>query len=466
MPDDPDRFGLGADPDEHATAAERVLALVESLPAHADDTAATAVREADDARGALRHEFDLPPGAGPLDLRLAVKSNLTVAGVPTDCGTSVTPVVPDRSATAVERLRTGGARVVATTTMDELAYAASGTTGRRRVENPRAPDRVPGGSSAGSAAAVAAGHVPAALGSDTAGSVRIPAAYCGVVGLKPTRGAVPRAGLVDLAPTLDHVGVLARSVGTAARVFDVARGPDAGDALAVTPAPDAALDPAVETWPSLPDLRVGVVESAVADASTGVRAAVDDGTAALASAGATVDRVPLPGWERAAPATALLVGAELTALAATDGVVPGAAGGPPAARLLRRLREQAAHGDTLRQGLLAHGAAAAATDGDTYARATAERAATTRAVEQALDGVDALVTPTTPTVAPCRADADPASLDAIRNTAPLNCSGHPAVSVPCGRAAGAPVGLQVVADRGAEATALSVARAVETESAT
>lgn len=208
---------------------------------------------------------------------------------------------------------------------------------------------------------------------------------------------------------------------------------------------------------------MGVVESAVADASAGVRAAVDDGTAALASAGATVERVPVPGWDRAAPATALLVGAELTALAATDGVVPGAAGGPPAARLLRRLREQAAHGDTLRQGLLAHAGAAAATDGDIYARATAERAAITRAVEDRLDEVDVLVTPTTPTVAPRREDADPASLDAIRNTAPLNCSGHPAVSVPCGQARGAPVGLQVIADRGREATALAVARAVEDE---
>ena len=464
-----DRLGIATGPGAHAAAVERVLALTDSLPPHGPGSgsgvaAATDVREADDPHGAFRHEFDLPPGDGPLDLRLAVKANLAVAGVPTDCGASVEPVVPDRSAAAVERLRVEGARVVATTTMDELAYGASGTTGRRRVENPRAPERVPGGSSAGSAAAVAAGRVPAALGSDTAGSVRIPAAYCGVVGLKPTRGAVPRDGLVDLAPTLDHVGVLARSVETAARVFDAVRAPDAGDALAATTrrgVPDVTDS---TTWPAAADLRVGVVRPATEDATPGVRAAVDRGIEALSSAGATVERVSLPGWDRAAPATALLIGAELTALAATDGVVPGAAGGPPAVRLYRRLRERRAHGDTLRQGLLAHGGATAVTDGDSYARATAERAAVTRTVEDSLDGADVLVTPTAPAVAPRREDADPASLDAIRHTAPLDCAGHPAVSVPCGRADGAPVGLQVVADRGAEATALAAARVVEERS--
>lgn len=454
-----ERLGLSLDTDGDATGGradiERVVALAESLPSRVTNlTQATDVRTADDPQGALRYRFNLPTDGGALDIDLAVKANLAVAGVPTDCGAAVDPVVPEYTARVVERLRSAGARVVATTAMDELAYAATGTTGRQRVHNPVARDRVPGGSSSGSAAAVAGGSVAAALGTDTAGSVRIPASYCGVVGLKPTRGVFPRAGVVDLAPTLDHVGVLADSVGTTRRVLRAASGDDPSDPLARSGVSfdSTGADPAVT--------RVGVVEPAMESATPGVRTAVADGVERLADAGATVERVSLPEWGRAAPATVLVVGAELAALAATDGVVPGAAGGAVGQQLFRRLRERGAHGDGVRRGLVAHGGAVAASDGETYARAMTVRREVTAALRDALADVDVLVSPTTPTIAPLLDEADPASLRAVSNTAPANLTGHPAVSVPCGRSEGHPVGLQVLADYDDEATALAVAEAV------
>ncbi len=456
------RLGLAVeDPAAWTDAVARVRGLVESLPAVPDDERATDVDPADDEHDTLRYRFDLSPAAGPLSLRVGVKANLAVAGVPTDCGTPVDPVVPEYTATAVERLRAAGARVLGTTAMDALAYGSAGTTGRRRVENPRAPGRVPGGSSAGSAAAVAAGLVDLALGSDTAGSVRIPAAHCGVVGLKPTRGAVPRHGLVDLAPTLDHVGLLADDTATLAWAFEAVRGPDAADPLAVD-RPGAAGGDGVDPGAVDPGgVRVGVVTPAMDAADDAVRAAAEEGIEALSAAGAPVERVAVGEWEAAAPAAAVLIGGELGALVAADGVVPGAAAGPLGPRLFRALRAADAYGENVRAGLLAHGGARV--EGAGYARATAARRSVVAALRGAFEDVDALVTPTVPTPAPRREDARPGSLTAIANTAPFDLSGHPAVSVPCGTVDDVPVGLQVATDYGAERRALGLARAVSAE---
>lgn len=455
------RLGLDVDdPGERSEAAAAVVAIADRLPRAGTDIRATAVEEGDDEYGAVRHRFDLPPSEGPLSARVGVKANLAVAGVPSDCGAAVDPVTPAYTATAVERLRLAGANVVATTAMDELAYSATGTTGRQRVRNPRATDRVPGGSSSGSAAAVAGGLVDLALGSDTAGSVRIPAAHCGVVGLKPTRGAVPRSGLVDLAPTLDHVGLLGDDVGTVGRALPAVRGPDAGDPMTVDGTDESAAT-APESGPNPGSLTVGVVEETLESADPDVRSTVEATVENISALGVTVERVSVPDWELAAPATAVLIGAELAALVASDGVVPGAAGGTMGSRLLRRLRETGAHGDTLRSGLLAHGTASTVTDGATYARAAAARRAVTDGIADVLGEVDALVTPTTPGVAPRPTEADPASLDAIANTGPFNLSGHPAVSVPTGRVEGAPVGVQVATGRGQDQQALQVGELVE-----
>jgi Asp-tRNA(Asn)/Glu-tRNA(Gln) amidotransferase A subunit family amidase len=447
-----DRLGIDADAADWTAAVDRVVDTVRALPTAEETPRATGVTAAADDHGALRHRFELPAGRGDRSARVAVKANLAVAGVPTDCGAAVSPVTPERTATAVERLRAAGADVVATTAMDELAYDVSGTTASRRVRNPAAPARVPGGSSAGSGAAVAAGLVEAALGSDTGGSVRIPASYCGVVGLKPTREAIPRAGLVDLAPTLDHVGVLADSVDTAARVFDTCRTP----VHSSTP-PSASERVQREVDPS--GLRVAVVEEAVTGVDPAVRESVTGAVTAVSDAVETVERVSVPGWGHAGPALSLVVGAELAALVAAGGVVPGAAGGETGARLFGRLREADAYGANVRAGLLAHGGAVAATDGEAYARARAAGRAVADGVKHRLEAFDALVTPTTPTPPPVEV-ASPGALDPVTNTAPFNFSGHPAVSVPCGRVDGAPVGLQVAAGDGRERVALAVARRV------
>jgi Asp-tRNAAsn/Glu-tRNAGln amidotransferase A subunit and related amidases len=189
--------------------AEQSSAFESQTP---ESTAATDVESGDDDYNAVRYRFTLSGDAdGPLaGLSVGVKDNLAVAGVPMHCGSAALSFTPNYHATVVDRLLGVGGAVEATTNMDEFAYFTTGETcAFGTIENP-VTDGVPGGSSSGSAAAVAAGTLDAALGSDTGGSVRIPAAHCGVVGLKPTHRAVPRFGLADLAPSLDCIGPLGR----------------------------------------------------------------------------------------------------------------------------------------------------------------------------------------------------------------------------------------------------------------
>lgn len=406
---------------------------------------------------------------GPLsDLSVAVKDNLAVRGVPTTAGTDVLAVRPEGDATVVERLRRAAATLTGTTNMDALALGTTGEwSAHGRTENPAASGRVPGGSSSGSAAAVAGGLVDAALGTDTGGSVRIPASFTGVVGVKPTYGLVSRRGLAPLAPSLDHVGVLASDVATAAAVLETVAGADIADPATFGAPSSGAVDLTSDLTDRPSTLWLGVVEEFVEDAAAEVRSTVREAVSAVGERGdVTVRTVSLPDYETATLVNDAQTVMEFAALLGWGGHLPGTGRWLDAglSEALAGLRRRGVPVNDRARRLIHLGRDLLCDDGPSlYGRTWAARRRVAAQVASAFDGVDALVTPTTPTVAPAfGAVPDEVEVrDTLRNTAPFNDTGHPSVSVPCGSADGRPVGLQVTTPLGADALALRVARAVE-----
>ena len=361
---------------------------------------------------------------------VAVKDIIAVAGLPTRCGSPASDPAPaPADATVVCRLRSAGAEVFATTQCLEYAAGfAHPQIGDTR--NPRDPSRTSGGSSGGSAAVVAAGVCDLALGTDTGGSVRIPAAYCGVVGLKPSYGALPVAGVFPLSPTCDHVGTLTATVAGTARLFGVL----------------AAADPPGGGWsPEAGDQRftVGVLAGQLADPSVTpeVRAAVRRALGRLHTAGWEVRELTAPwlaGLAEWAEVLAVIVARE--------------------AAVVHRDRDTSRYAEGTR-ALLEFGAAVS---GERYERTLARRAVLTAAIDESLAGVDVLAGPTVGFQAP---DEDPPfgvgeDSGEGRFTGPYNLSGHPALSLPV-PADGLPAGLQLAGRRGGDWPLLRVAAAVE-----
>lgn len=344
---------------------------------------------------------------------IAIKENIAVAGLPRRGGSRATDDSPSRAdAAVVAALRAAGCAILGTTSMHELALGVSGDNPHfGAVVNPRGADRIAGGSSSGSAAAVAAGLCDAALGTDTGGSVRLPAALCGVVGLKPRRGELSRDGVIAVSPTLDAVGVLATDVDMAGRVFALAGG-------AETPAPD--LDRGIRL--ALPPAWLAGVEPEVLDPFLGAVAGAREVELS--------DRRLLAGW------------AGTISLFEVSRSLEGLSGDP-------RLGADVAE-------LLARGDAIATAD---YDRALAGRSQARCELALILASVDALVIPTVPEVAPRR--GSPAAVDRDRLTGwtrPFNLTDSAAVSLPLLKP-GLPAGIQVVAERTSQA--LAVARELE-----
>jgi aspartyl-tRNA(Asn)/glutamyl-tRNA(Gln) amidotransferase subunit A len=375
-------------------------------------------------------------------------------------------------ATAVRRLREAGAVIVGKTNLDEFGmgstteFSAFGPT-----RNPLDRSRVPGGSSGGSAAAVAAGVVPVALGSETGGSVRQPAAFCGVVGVKPTYGRVSRYGLVAYASSLDHVGVLGATVADAARALQAIAGPDPQDATAMRSHPPellagVAAAAAGEAVRPLAGLVIGrPVEYFPAGLDSRLVECCTRALECLRQLGATVRDVSLPHTPLAIPAYYVIAPAEASSnLARFDGVrfgrrVPAEALRP----MLERTRAQFGP-EVTRRILLGTYVLSAGYYDAYYRQAQRVRAAITADfTRQFADGVDLLLTPTAPTVAPpLGALTDPYTMylgDCF--TVPANLAGIPALSVPVGRVDGLPVGGQLMAPHGGEAQLLAVAAWLE-----
>jgi aspartyl-tRNA(Asn)/glutamyl-tRNA(Gln) amidotransferase subunit A len=407
---------------------------------------------------------------GPLaGVPVALKDNLCTRGVATTCSSRILEGWrPPYDATVVQRLAGAGAVVVGKTNMDEFAMGSSTENSAfGPTRNPLDLARVPGGSSGGSAAAVAAGFAPLALGSDTGGSIRQPAALCGVVGLKPTYGAVSRYGLVAFASSLDQIGPLTRTVAEAAVAFEVIAGHDPNDSTSIpVPAPDVrtALGQGVQ------GLRVGVIRELGGDGIEGIepdvtaraRAAAD----ALAAAGAWVDEVSVPSTTYGLSAYYLIAPAEASSnLARYDGVRYGLRkDGATTAAMNVATRTAGFGAEVKRRIMLGTYALSAGYYDAFYGKAQKVRTLIIADFERAYERFDVLLSPTSPSVAfPFGAKADPLAMylnDVC--TIPSNLAGHPAISVPFGTGAGGlPVGVQLLAPLLGEATLLRAAAALE-----
>ncbi len=407
----------------------------------------------------------LPPLAG---VPVAIKDVILTRGVRSTAGSKILQhFFPPYDSTAVARLEAAGAVVLGKTNCDEFAMGSSNeNSAYGPVRNPRDPERVPGGSSGGSAAAVAAGTAVAALGSDTGGSIRQPASFCGVVGLMPTYGRVSRYGLIAFASSLDHIGPLTRTVEDAARVLAVIAGRDPMDATSAdAPVPDYVAD----LQKPVRGLKLGVPKEYFGEGlDAEVRAAVEAGIEKLAAAGCEIVRISLPHTEYAIPTYYVVATAEASSnLARYDGARYGfrARDGRSLSEMYRRSRDQGFGAEVKRRILLGTYALSAGYYDAYYLKAQKVRTLLTRDFDQAFALVDAVVTPTSPTTAFKLGEkaGDPLAMylaDIYTVTADL--AGVPGVSVPCGASkSGLPIGLQVIGRHFDESTILRVARAVE-----
>ena len=413
---------------------------------------------------------------GPLaGTTVAVKDNISTEGVETTCGSDMlADYVPPYSATVVDRLTDAGARIVGKTNMDEFGMGTTTETSAfGPTRNPADPERVPGGSSGGSAAAVAAGEADVALGSDTGGSVRCPAAFCGVVGIKPTYGLVSRYGLVAYANSLEQIGPIAPTVAEAAAVLDVIAGPDPNDGT--TRDPNAAADIDVPTdYAAAADgdvegLTVGVptelFDGADERVVETVEAAIDD----LVAAGATTTTISLPSVEHAVEAYYVIAMSEASSnLARFDGVRYGhrAEADGNWNESFAATREEGFGAEVKRRILLGTYALSAGYHDEYYAKAQDARAWVRQDFEAAFETVDVIASPTMPVLPFELGESldDPLQMYlADANTTPVNLANLPAISVPAGEADGLPVGLQLVGPAFEEATVIRAASAVEGE---
>ena len=439
--------GSGEDPPPHRSgsgrgrATERVVASLRSARDHDHLNALTHVfeTEAPVEAQSLDARADRGDDVGPLaGMTVAVKDLVSVRGHTTTGGTRALELPPaERDAECVSRLREAGAVVVAMSNLHPLAYGALSTNPDfGRVRNPHREQALAGGSSGGSAAAVAAGIVDIAIGTDTAGSIRIPAACCGVVGLKPTYGRVPTHGVLPLGRTMDTVGPIARTVADAALALEV-----------LSPAPFSAAD---SLWTDLDGVAVGVPSTYFLDhVAPEVRAALASARSAVTAAGGRLVEVELPAM-RHAPA------AQLHTLATE------------AFELHRDLVRRRGHllpedvRVRLEMGMFFLGA--------DYVRAQRLRGLLQREVDSVLEGVDVLLTPTLAAPVP---DADvqqvevegatwPTQFAMTRLTMPFNATGHPALTLPWGADGRAvPIGLQIAGGAMDEAAVLGVAHVLE-----
>jgi aspartyl-tRNA(Asn)/glutamyl-tRNA(Gln) amidotransferase subunit A len=443
---------------------DRIVAVDNRVRAYLTLTPELALEQAAEADALLLCGDEASPLLG---IPMALKDVLCTRDVPTTCGSRILEdFTSPYDATVVIRLREAGAVMLGKTNMDEFAMGSSTENSAFfPTRNPWDPSRVPGGSSGGSAAAVAGGEAIFALGTDTGGSVRLPAAFCGVVGLKPTYGRVSRYGLVAFASSLDQVGPLTRDVTDAALVLGAIAGPDRLDSTCVAaPVPDYTHG----LGDGVRGLRLGVPkEYFVAGMQRGVETAVRAALEQLASLGAVLEEVSLPHTEYALPVYYLIAPAEASAnLARYDGVKYGlpAPGAESLWDACLTARGEGFGPEVKRRIMLGTYALSAGYYDAYYLKAQKVRTLVKADFDAAFARFDALLAPVSPTVAFHFGErmTDPLAMyltDVC--TLPVNLAGLCAVSVPCGLADGLPVGLQVIGKAFGEAVVLRVAYAYE-----
>jgi aspartyl-tRNA(Asn)/glutamyl-tRNA(Gln) amidotransferase subunit A len=406
---------------------------------------------------------------GPLaGVPLALKDVLVTKGLRTTAGSKILEEFrPPYDATVVDRLRRAGVVVLGKTNMDEFAMGSSTeNSGFGPTRNPWDPDRVPGGSSGGSAAAVAAGQATLGIGTDTGGSIRQPAALCGIVGIKPTYGLVSRYGLIAFASSLDQVGPLAREVRDAALLLEAVAGHDPMDSTSIT---DAPTDFTSQLDRGVAGMRIGVVKEMFPEggAEPGVLARVREAVDRLERLGARVEECSLPSFEYALSAYYLIAPAEASSnLARYDGVRWGLRIKDPTdvVDMMQRTRQAGFGAEVKRRIMLGTYALSAGYYDAYYGQAQKARTLVRREFEAAFERFDLLAGPTSPTVAfPIGARVDDPLAMYLSDvfTIPVNLAGNAAVTVPAGLVDGLPVGLQLIAPVLGEATMLRAAYAFE-----
>jgi aspartyl-tRNA(Asn)/glutamyl-tRNA(Gln) amidotransferase subunit A len=399
---------------------------------------------------------------------ITVKDNICVRGMQASCGSRILgPYHPPYDATVIGRLNAAGSVIIGKTNCDEFAMGSSNENSAfGPVKNPWDISRVPGGSSGGSAVSVAAGIVPAALGSDTGGSVRQPAALCGVIGLKPTYGRVSRYGLVAFGSSLDQIGVLTRSAADAAAVLQVVAGRDPHDATtANVPVPDYSAELSGE----IKGMRLGVSRVLLGEGlNPEVRAAIENSIEAYRALGADIVDVDLPHAKYAIAVYYIIATAEASSnLARFDGVRYGfrAEDAPALREMYRKTRDEGFGPEVKRRIMLGTYVLSAGYYDAYYLKAQKVRTLLRQDFAKAFEKCDAVLTPTTPTPAFMFGEKvdDPLAMylnDVFTVTA--NLAGVPGISIPCGLSSdGLPMGLQLMGPYWSEARLLRLAHAYQ-----
>ena len=408
----------------------------------------------------------LPPLGG---VPIAVKDVLVTRGVRTTAGSKILGnYIPPYDCTAVARLESAGAVVLGKLNCDEFAMGSSNENSAwNPVHNPRDLSRVPGGSSGGSAAAVASDMAVVTLGTDTGGSIRQPASFCGVHGLKPTYGRVSRYGLIAFASSLDHIGPLAKTTKDAALVLRTIAGRDPMDSTSADlPVPDYV----AELENTVRGMKIGVAKEYFGEGlNSEVRKSVEDAIQGIAGLGCEIVPVSLPHTEYAIPTYYVIATAEASAnLARFDGVRYGhrAQGVRTLSEMYRRTRDEGFGAEVKRRIMLGTYALSAGYYDAYYLKAQRVRTLLTRDFEEAFKKVDAIVAPTSPTAAfklGEKVDDPLAMYLADIYTVTANLAGIPGISVPCGETKQRlPIGMQIFGKHFDEATILRLAHAYET----
>lgn len=443
---------------------DRIMQVDPQVGAYISVVSQQALDQAREVDKLLARGETLPALAG---VPMALKDNICTEGIATTCASKMLQnFVPSYSATVYKRLRDAGAVLLGKTNMDEFAMGSSTeNSGFKKTRNPWDMGRVPGGSSGGSAAAVAAGMAYYALGSDTGGSIRQPASFCGIVGLKPTYGRVSRNGVVAFASSLDQVGTITRDVTDCAIVMNQIAGHDRYDS---TSADVSMPDYTASLTCDISGLRVAIPDEYFTDGiDPAVKDAVMTAIEKAAELGAVCDRVSLPHTEYALPAFYIISSAEASSnLARYDGVRYGfrADGYTDITDMMVKTRSQGFGPEVKRRIMLGTYALSAGYYDAYYKKAMKVRTLVKADFDRVFENYHVVMCPTSPTVAFKAGEKtqDPLQMylsDAY--TISVNIAGLPAMSIPCGQVDGLPVGLQIIGRPFDEGTLLRVAYTLE-----
>lgn len=445
---------------------ERIDACEEKVGAYLTVTGEQAKAAAAKVDAKIAAGEEIHPLAG---IPMGIKDNICTKGVTTTCASKMLyNFVPPYNATVMDKLEGVDAVMIGKLNMDEFAMGSSCENSHFKLtHNPRALDRVPGGSSGGSAAAVAAGEAVVTLGSDTGGSIRQPAACCGIIGLKPTYGSVSRYGLVAFASSLDQIGPMGRTVEDVANLYSIICGRDPMDA---TSARREYPDFAAQISGDVQGMRIGLPKEYFGPGvEEGVRAAVMDSIHALEQKGAKVVELSLPSTDYALSAYYIISSAEASSnLARFDGVKYGyrAEGYTSLTDMYERTRSEGFGDEVKRRIMLGTFVLSSGYYDAYYNRAKLLQKTIAEEFAAAFEQCDVIATPTTPTTAFRLGEnvGDPLKMYASDIcTVTVNIAGLPAISLPCGMVDGLPAGLQLIGPRFSEGRLFNVSRALEQE---